>query len=478
MKQFKKLLTFSVLVFAIATCAAQADNKDVTITASGSGANQEDAKHSALRNAIEQAYGAFISSKTEMLNDQVVADEMASVSAGNIKSYEILNEAQRPDGRWGVTLKATVSIDKLTSFVEAKGGTIEIKGGMFALNIKQQLLNEQGEIKAIAEMVGLLHEPMQTAFDYTIKSGTPQSLDAESKNWEIPIEITATCNKNMDFCANYFIKTLAALSLSEADAETYKSLNKGVFPVLIGYGKVELVFNLRKETSLRTIVAFAANWESYTRLFVVQSGLDTKSGIGDEIYGHKFTDYNNSIKELPRRITYLTGGQMASRFIYKDKRTISDIEQMTGYNIFPSGVSSFVKNGGYIVYEKDGHGLVVSLIDIGNDRFTRDDVGEMKWSEAKAICEDLNINGYDDWRLPTKDEAVLIGNTLGVKNIGGFKGNNYNISYWTSTPSSRKEYGVVVGGYWHVDLKIGSASDYEEYSQGEPIHFFRAVRTF
>ena len=43
----------------------------------------------------------------------------------------------------------------------AKGIAIEIKGGMFALNIKQQLLNEQGEINAVSEMVGLLHEAMQ-----------------------------------------------------------------------------------------------------------------------------------------------------------------------------------------------------------------------------------------------------------------------------------------------------------------------------
>ena len=134
-----------------------------------------------------------------MFNDQVVADQMASVSSGNIKSYEVLYESQLPDGSWGVTLKTIVSVDKLTSFVEAKGIAIEINGGMFALNIKQQLLNEQGEIKAVSEMVGLLLDPMQISFDYVIKSSDPISLDAESKNWEIPLVVTATTNKNIDF---------------------------------------------------------------------------------------------------------------------------------------------------------------------------------------------------------------------------------------------------------------------------------------
>jgi hypothetical protein len=60
---------------------------------------------------------------------------MSSVSSGNIKSFSILNESQLPDGSWGLTLKALVSVSKLTSFVEAKDIAIEIKGGLLASNI-------------------------------------------------------------------------------------------------------------------------------------------------------------------------------------------------------------------------------------------------------------------------------------------------------------------------------------------------------
>ena len=224
----KSRIQILLVLFAFAICTtvnAQDENKNVSITVSSSGKTLDDAKQAALRSAIEQAYGAFISSKTEIFNDQIVADQMSSVSSGNIQSYDMLNESQLPDGTWGVTLKALVSISKLKSFVQAKGIAIEIKGGMFAVNIKQQLLNEQGEINAVSEMVGLLHEPMQTSFDYVIKSGEPKSLDAESKTWEIPLVVTATTNKNMDFCANYCIKTLAAISLTAPEVETYKTLN-------------------------------------------------------------------------------------------------------------------------------------------------------------------------------------------------------------------------------------------------------------
>ncbi|MEJ6711482.1 MAG: hypothetical protein QNK65_04840, partial [Flavobacteriales bacterium] len=95
----------------------------------------------------------------------------------------------------------------------------------------------------------MLHESMQISFDYDIKSSDPKSLDAESKNWEIPLRVTATCNQNIDFCANYFKKTLSSLSLTSTEVETYKSLNKEVFPINFSYTGKNITFYLRKERS-------------------------------------------------------------------------------------------------------------------------------------------------------------------------------------------------------------------------------------
>lgn len=422
------------LFFSVAN--AQDDSKDITIKASGSGKTLEEAKQAALRSSTQQAFGAFISSKTEIFNDQLAADQMASVSSGNIKSYEVLNESQLPDGSWGVTLKALVSISKLTSFVEAKGIAIEIKGGMFALNIKQQLLNEQGEIAAVCEMVGLLHEPMQISFDYVIKSSEPKSLDAESKNWVIPLEVTATANKNMDFCANYCIKTLKALSLSDEEVAKYKSLDKSVFAVEVNYKNVAQTFYLRKMESVDALETLTRQWEFYTRLFTVQSGMDESNGIGigkvhvfSSIFGIGYDNIEN------KTINFLTTGEQAANFSWKEKRTLSQIEQMTGYKVVPRGVVSQFKHGGFVVYEENGHGLVAAILDLNGK--------EKNWSTAKTACDELILNGYNDWYLPSKKDLNAVCVNLRRIGVGGFLPfplPSHRKMYWSSTEMGDNSY--------------------------------------
>jgi hypothetical protein len=60
----KLLLIFNFIIFNYFTSIAQDADKTVSITVSGSGKTQEEAKQVALRSAIEQAFGTFISSKT------------------------------------------------------------------------------------------------------------------------------------------------------------------------------------------------------------------------------------------------------------------------------------------------------------------------------------------------------------------------------------------------------------------------------
>ena len=83
---------FIIILLALSFNAFAQDDQTVTLTVSGQGETLEDAKQNALRSAIEQAFGAFISSKTEILNDDLVKDEIVMISNGNIQDFEIISE--------------------------------------------------------------------------------------------------------------------------------------------------------------------------------------------------------------------------------------------------------------------------------------------------------------------------------------------------------------------------------------------------
>jgi hypothetical protein len=464
-KNFKIILTILFILFAIKNGFSQTNNKDVTITSSGSGKTLEDAKQAALRSATEQAFGAFISSKTEMFNDQVVADQMSSVSSGNIKSYEVLNESQLPDMRYGVTLKTIVSIDKLTSFVQAKGVYVEIKGGMFAINIKQQILNEQAELKIVKELFGLMHEYLQTSLDYDIKSGDPKSLDSDSKNWGILLKVTAKANQNMDFCANYFIKTIASMGLTTMELENYKSLDKTVFPVVFNYKGITKKIYLRNENSVVVLNRLLVNWKFYTKSFFVSPEINNSIYINNEpLQIHEFGNINNYTTE-GIKFNFLTKDQVGAIYSWQDNRTLSQLEQMTGYIVKPIEPRYQFKHGGYVVYEKNGSGLIAAPMSSGR----------LEYYDAKSYCQELQIDGYSDWRLPNYDELILIYNNLfqnGISNWG--PSNEYDgFAHWSSTNDNSRECSP-----WMLFFKIGKKYYTCSSMSGPPSGLVRAVRSF
>lgn len=147
---------------------------EIALTVSADGATKEEATKIALRSAIEQAYGAFVSANTTILNDEMVKDEIVTISNGNIKSYQEVASALLPNGRITVTLNAIVSISKLTSYAQSKGATTEFAGATFAMNVKMMELNKQNEMKALDNLILQIKEILPTAFDLELIVGEPQ----------------------------------------------------------------------------------------------------------------------------------------------------------------------------------------------------------------------------------------------------------------------------------------------------------------
>ena len=211
------------------------DDKTVTLTVSAQGETISEAKQNALRDAIEQAFGAFISSNTEILNDELVKDEIVSVSNGNIQDFEVISEVQLPNGDYATTLKATVSVNKLSAFVESKGVEVEFKGGLLAVNIKQQILNEKNEVKTIENIDNVCRKILDKSYDYEIIRGSPKQAKS-SNGWIVPLQIDVKFNENIEQFRDYFYNSVSALSMSESEIQKYQDLGKPTFTIGLGMG--------------------------------------------------------------------------------------------------------------------------------------------------------------------------------------------------------------------------------------------------
>lgn len=201
------------------------NNPDVTLTVLGTGVNKEEAVTNALRSAIEQAYGVFVSSDLTILNDKVVRNEIATISKGNIKSYKELSVSLLPNNNYSVTLSAVVSTDKLINYAKANNFRIEFAGGVFGQRLKILELNEKNEKIAIDNMVHQLNLIIPHMFYFKVDSLETPRADRHS-NYYIPARLRIYANDyNVEF-NNVLFGTLKSLSLTENERHEYEQMNR------------------------------------------------------------------------------------------------------------------------------------------------------------------------------------------------------------------------------------------------------------
>jgi hypothetical protein len=310
-----KTILLLFLQFALINTYAQ-DDKSVTLTVTGQGKTLDEAKQNALRSAIEQAFGAFISSKTEILNDNLVKDEIISVSNGNIQKFDVISEIPMPEVGFATTLKATVSVSKLTSFVESKGVVTEFKGKLFAFNVNQQILNEENEIKAVKDMCNVLKQIMDISFDFTINASQPTSINGNNDNWLIPYNVHVIANKNFINCTNYLYKSLMSLSLYNDEAVNYIKLNKEAYSIYFGCDESQKsMVILRNKESLNEIIRLLYYLNFSTQKFKISNGIEDwtiKSKVGNlkKIDDKNFRFFLKQSKEHECRNGFLKYGSV------------------------------------------------------------------------------------------------------------------------------------------------------------------------
>jgi len=170
---------------------------DIEVIASGDGTTKEQATLSALRSALEQAYGTFVSSNTQILNDELVKDEIVSISTGNIKHFDYLSDSEI-NGKNFVTLKAIVSIGHLVSYAKSKGSSVELAGATFATNVKMARFRDENIFKAINNLEDKAIEILPYCFDFKME-GNLEPKQNRNGNYNVEFDVLISFNSNAQY---------------------------------------------------------------------------------------------------------------------------------------------------------------------------------------------------------------------------------------------------------------------------------------
>ena len=230
-----KSIFVSILLLCSTTVFAQGVDI-VTLTTMGEGRTQSEAVTNALRNAIEQAFGAFVSSRTDIVNDELIRDEIVSVASGNIRRHNVLSSVALPNGYTAVTVRADVSVARLTAFSQGRGIDVEFAGATFGANIRLMQLYENNTRAVLNNLITTIEGVIMNCFDFTISVSDPVRAPSGSyrvvrgqprgEKWQIAHTVYITPNRNMENIHRLVRNTLSGISMNEREIENYIALGK------------------------------------------------------------------------------------------------------------------------------------------------------------------------------------------------------------------------------------------------------------
>ena len=405
----------------------------------------DEAKNNALRSAIEQSFGAFISSKTEILNDDI-KDEIVSITNGNIHNYKIISQVEIPDGGYAITLEATVSVTQLSTFVESKGIEVEFKGGIFAANIKQQKLNEEAERIAILNLCEVSDKILSKSLDFKISTTEPKFSD---EKYMLDINISVTTNSNFDKFIDYFLSNINNISMSKDEIIKYKNLEKNICSFDISnysqYRDSSMTIYFRNLATAEILTSFLINSNRFLTDFSVINEVGTLSAKSICIVSGRSSKSSNS------NCVYAKCNSWRKHKFFR----IEDVNTYNGETPYSSDVVYYLNSS----FETSGLGPSMA----GFPRFR-------PGSKAEKCS-----NRYRKCRLPTQKKCRYCDNTgftLGIDNSSANRKTTYDLgylnnnwTYWVNTILCNKK----IKGSSHIGRLDFTPKDY--------LHVFRVKYT-
>lgn len=408
---------------------SQSSGDEVTLVVSADGATKDEAIKVALRSAIEQAYGTFVSANTTILNDELVKDEIVTVASGNIKSYKEIASNVMPDGKTFVTLQTTVCISKLVSYAQSKGAETEFAGATFGMNIKMKELNKQNEIKAWQNLKKQVVEMYKNAFTYQLEVTNPKLIDDRYVSWNdmygyggvssvhlpddleeiglsgtpndyyaVAFKINIVPTQMMESIVKLIAKTANSLALTYDEREEYEEMN---IPI---YFCTKLINGISMDEVQKILET-----ESSTDLRIYHQGMYFRSDMpGEEI--------NNEIMKILCNFEIVDNMENASyanwRYLWlsgSDRGVCLE----KGFNLFDVATRLSTSKAAYLIDGRGGINLFVP--GLSPDLLIA----------IPVFIHKNDISKYSKFEIRERVDSIVVDDPEGIGKLSGGLGNSF-----------------------------------------------------
>ena len=314
MNMKKIILIITILV----TTSIYTQNSDIIkITTSASGITKEIAVQDALRSALEQSYGSFISTKTNIKNDELINDEIVSITNGDIHKYEIISEFI-VDGRYNVTVESEISLNQINTFKRQIGeSATKFDGALFGVKIKLQDINEKSERISLKNLFVSLRSMYNESVDISLENYSEPRIK-DGGGYGINFKVRLDYNKNIVTFNDHLTKSLKSIAMNETENGLYSSNGKSTYLLIIDHEK----YYFRNNDSMWRITSFLQellemNYFNYELSDNIEVLFDPY-----ELDRHSFSFGSNNWSKKHKSnfyqaANYITGGKEPPRSIYR-----------------------------------------------------------------------------------------------------------------------------------------------------------------
>jgi hypothetical protein len=307
---------------------------------------------------------------------------------------------------------------QLRSFVESKGFDVELKGGLMALNVKQQIINETNESKSIENISFTCKKILNKSCEFNLTSKNPVQQNNNNNEWGIPLKVGVKFNKNIENFNEYLMSSLIGLSMSPEEVNSFKSLGKKTFTILINNNlPIETDIEKLKSIGVKNPNLIQSNQLNYQITYLGEVKFESNNF---EKIEKKFNQFINKNKEGDYKLQYLTKFNYI-KLEFRSQETINSVIDLIYYTrhsvlnfeinnglwyIFPLKLMTdfyLTKNTLFPIFNSQYNSIKRSLFsgfgryqndDYHYDKITREniDIGQIKYFNENPIGR-LNFKG-------------------------------------------------------------------------------------